>query len=149
MNNNTTKVIVELPKTFLVNLENIIDDEFTIAARKWNVRVSPEMREKILFHSKAQIKSRVESLMGYEWNFSNIVNVKVQGGNGGEVKLPSTRKIYENTFLIKSKNGWLVENDEKDKTSVSLSDFPQRVEETIIKWTRTAIFYGVGSLPKE
>lgn len=140
---NTLTITVTLPENFLEQLEEVIADELTVAQTKWKIHLSDEELEVVRKGTMAQLRSKVSSLSKNSWDLGSKLVINVGGDSGNiaysEKNIPKTDKSF-----ILSKNGWSVTTEEADAV-VPGNVFYENLIETLFNWTRTAVFYGVGS----
>jgi hypothetical protein len=140
---NTLTINVTLPENFLDQLEEVITDELAIAQTKWKIRLSDEQQEVVRKGTLAQLRSKVSSLSKNAWDLGSKLVINASGDTGAIAYSESSKPKTDKAFIL-NKNGWSVTTEEAD--SVVPGDvFYESLTNTLFTWTRTAVFYGVGS----
>ena len=140
---NTLTITVTLPENFLEQLEEVITDELTVAQTKWKIRLSDEELEVVRKGTLAQLRSKVSSLSKNAWDLGSKLVINASGDSGNIAYSEKSTPKTEKSFIL-SKNGWSVTTEEADSV-VPGNVFYENLIETLFAWTRTAVFYGVGS----
>lgn len=140
-------VSVKLPQAYKAKLEAILEDEYVIACKKWGVSPTEEEKLAIMAHSKTQLQNKASSLAKNTWTIEDetlVVNLITTKPGRFEAELPSEKAAEFNITIYRAHDHWRVET-EKTKELVAYADFYNHVLETLEQWSRTAVFYGVGS----
>lgn len=140
---NTLTITVTLPENFLEQLEEVITDELTVAQTKWKIRLSDEELEVVRKGTLAQLRSKVSSLSKNAWDLGSKLVINAGGDSGNIAYSEKSTPKTDKSFIL-SKNGWSVTTEEADAV-VPGNVFYENLIETLFAWTRTAVFYGVGS----
>lgn len=140
---NTLTITVTLPENFLEQLEEVITDELTVAQTKWKIRLSDEELEVVRKGTLAQLRSKVSSLSKNAWDLGSKIVINAGGDSGNIAYSEKSTPKTDKSFIL-SKNGWSVTTEEADAV-VQGNVFYENLIETLFTWTRTAVFYGVGS----
>lgn len=141
-------VYIELPENFKEIIEESMVKELSIASVKWGVSITEEEGEEILDHAIEQLKNKVLSATQIEWNFTQILHVRLRNERskvGGRVMNFPTSNQEDNdlTFYLKG-DGLRMEN-EPSKNLVKGKDLHTFFMDKIEDWGKTAVFYGVAS----
>lgn len=152
MNASASRVgfIVALPSDYMDQIEEAVTDELKVAQQKWGVKLSPETQERVREHSINQLVLKVDSALKTTWEFKPEISLKIKGltkGSGGfntDLNIPEDADKLDGIRLILAREGYEVDDEDSDG-SLNVTDLPTRLLEAILKWLRTAIFYGVGS----
>lgn len=140
---NTFIITVNLPESFLEQIENVITDELTVAQLKWKIRLSDDEQETVRKGTLAQLRSKVSSLSKNAWDLGSKLVINAAGDTGSLTYSENTKTKTDKSFIL-NKNGWSVTTEEADSV-VPGEVFYESLVDTLFKWTRTAVFYGVGS----
>lgn len=136
---------INLSKNFIKSIKKTMEDELEIATKKWNIRLSEDERNNVIFHSINQLQQKVQAHTRLQWDLSDILTVKVNSIKEGEVIIPDkSLKGPKIPSLIKTKDGWTVDDEDRDQ-AIHLSKFHTYFQDLMHTWARTAVFYGVGS----
>lgn len=150
MKKDNAKMLIhlDLGENFLDILKEVMADEFEISCRKWNVRPNTEDKNYIFTHSIRQVRRKVSTNARTNWDLSDHLTIKVNSyqREANEVSLPDDTLELQNNLptLINTRDGWEIDYEESLE-AVALKDFHQFMKDKIKFWTRTAVFYGVGS----
>lgn len=146
MKNNTKMIIhLELDKNFIEEIKKEMYEEIEIASKKWSVALNTEDEDTIIVNSIKQVRRKTSENVRTNWDLSDKITVKVNSIKKGiEITLPAPEAANSPTTLIYTRDGWELDQEKRDE-SVSLADFDQHMKNQIIKWARTAVFYGVAS----
>lgn len=140
---NTLTITVTLPENFLEQIEDVITDELTVAQTKWKIRLSDDELEVVRKGTLAQLRSKVSTLSKNAWDLGSKLVINASGDSGNIAYSETSKPKTDKSFIL-SKNGWSVTTEEADAV-VPGNVFYESLIETIFTWTRTAVFYGVGS----
>lgn len=140
---NSLNIVVSLPSDFISLLNSEIDDELIVAQGKWKVTLTPEQAEHIKKSARDQLRSKVSGLAKAHWDLGNKVVINAAGATGN-LLITKKSKHDQNIMLLLNKAGWAVTQEETD-SAVNVSDFYESLIKTLFIWSRTAVFYGVGS----
>lgn len=140
---NSLTITVTLPENFIEALNNEITDELSIAQRKWKIKLSDEEKEVVRKASFEQLRSKVSSLSKNVWDLGSKLVINV-AGETGSLNIGPNQPVKSNLSFILNKNGWAATTEDADSV-VHAQDFYSDLIKTLFTWTRTAVFYGVGS----
>lgn len=152
---------VKFPFTdeFRSSLLDILYDEMKIASSKWRVSLSEDESSTVVRHSLAQLNGRLSSIGDklYEFNFVTSQEFEILlHGLKRESSLTFQELLLDeetkNLQIRKEKNSFRVEENAEANSSkhlvIPVEYLERLIKETIEKWLRTAVFYGVGSYKK-
>lgn len=136
-------ITVNLPKDFIKVLQKEINDEIAIAQKKWKITL--EQKEKAIIKNATleQLSSKVATLSHQTWDLGDKLYIEAPG-RSGSLELPRKFKENESMSIVLSKKGWEI-TEEEAEVAIKIEDFYDELLNTIFTWTRTAVFYGVGS----
>lgn len=140
---NSLSIIINLPEDFVKALTKEINDELSVAQRKWKVTLETKDKTLIRKAALAQLGSKVSSLSHSTWDLGDKLLINAAGGSGS-MTLPKKFKNDEHSAIILNKKGWEI-TDEESSSSIPLPEFYDEFIRTLYTWVRTAVFYGVGS----
>lgn len=140
---NSVTVTVTLPENFIELLNDEITAELETAQRKWKIWLSDDEKEIVRKATTAQLRSRVSTLSKNNWDLGSKLIINASG-ESGSLNLNGKDKVKSNLSFILNKNGWTVTTEEADSV-VKAQEFYNELLKTLFTWTRTAVFYGVGS----
>lgn len=142
---------VKLADNYMDLIEEAIEDELIVAQRKWGVSLSEETVEHVKRHSLNQLSMKVDLTLKTSWNFQPIINLKIKGltkssGNDllKDLTLPDELDSVPDIELVLGRDGFEVEDEPSDGT-VLPAELNGYILNRILVWSRTAVFYGVGS----
>lgn len=142
---------VKLADNYMDLIEGAIEDELRTAQRKWGVDLSGETIEEVKRHSLNQLSMKVDLTLKTSWNFQQIITLKIKGlskssGDGllKDLNIPEELNLVPEIELVLGRDGFEVESEPSDGT-VLPGDLESYILNRILVWTRTAVFYGVGS----
>lgn len=146
MKNDMKMIIhIDLEEDFINVLLNEMEDEFELACRKWGLNLNQEEKELVLEHSLKQVKRKTSENIKTLWDFSDKLIVKVNSHKKPiEIKLPAPEAESSRIALFHTKDGWEIDQEMQDE-AIRLADFAEHIQSKIKQWSRTAVFYGVGS----
>lgn len=127
-------------------LNEIINDEISIAERKWQVNTTNEEKEIILEHSFKQLEARVQEVFKTDWTVDSKNSVFIFNSDKDlSINIPfKSSDEYAELSFLKLRNCWEVDNDNRAE-AVSAKDLYSSILEEIESWLRTAVFYSVAS----
>lgn len=136
-------VNIKLPKNFIEDIKQTINDEIRISQKKWKVSLTLQEKEVIFTKALEQLKSKTLNIFGKEWDFTDKVIIFVNSHSYNEITLPNKKSKQH---FIRQGQSWSVDNDGLDYiNTISAQDFPAEIEKLLKEWSKTAAFYGVGS----
>lgn len=142
------KVSMMVGPEFEKKLLSEMEDELDVASKKWGLSLNSEDREYVLQQSLKQLENKVSFITKNSWKISNnIIRISVFTPTPGEEKavvLPTKNNDLDKIRLMRAHDHWRVENEETSE-SIKLNELTNHLLEEIVKWGRTAVFYGVGS----
>lgn len=146
MKNDMKMIIhIDLGTDFLDTVIDTMDNEFDIACKKWEVRLTQSEKENIFDHSIKQVKRKTSENIKTPWDLSDNLIVKVNSQKKPiEIKLPAPEADSSRIKLFHTRDGWEVDQEMQDD-AVTLANFAEHIKSRIKTWARTAVFYGVGS----
>lgn len=152
MNASASRVgfVVALPQDYMDQIESAIKAELKVSQQKWGVSLSQETQESVRKHSVNQLTLKVDSTLKTSWEFKPEISLRIKGltkGSGGftsDLNIPEDAEQVNGIRLILAREGYEVDEEDSDG-ALNAEDLPAKLLEAIIKWLRTAIFYGVGS----
>lgn len=136
-----------LPEAFPKTIQEAMEEEFTVACRKWNLALNFEDRKAILYHATRQLEGKVSTSSHSKWTLTSrelTVSVRKAGGERASLSLPSPEAAESSLNIVRDHTEWKVDQD-PIKDSIPLGDFYDHLLATMVAWARTAVFYGVGS----
>lgn len=143
MSNSTLTINVTLPSDFLSLLDEEIDNELASAQAKWKIKLTEAQIDTVKTATREQLRSKVSTLSKNTWDLGVKLTISASGGNG-TLAITSKSKPNGDTSLLLNKNGWSVTNEEADSV-FHINDLYSELLKSIFTWTKTAVFYGVGS----
>lgn len=142
---------VRLDENYMELIDEAIVDELKIAQRKWGVALNEEAEELVKKHSLNQLSMKVDLSFKTSWNFQPLVTFKIKGlsknGDSGLLKdltLPDEIESVPDVKLVLGRDGLEIESEPSDNT-IDPAHLSSYAMERILKWIRTAVFYGVSS----
>lgn len=139
------EVIVELPRKFLDVLKEEMNDELKTAQKKWQVRLSLPERERVFTESFEQLKEKTLIVFGEKWDLSDEVTVLINTFlTRNPILLKENEPPKEKIYFIRKSGGWET-TTEVFPERVSIQEFREQIIYLLKHWSRTAVFYGVGS----
>jgi len=147
MKNNINKIFVniKLENSFLNSFERIMDDEMAIAEKKWNLSLNTEKRNLIKSNAKIQLSRKVSEISHIEWKLENELCIRMNSLKEYETfHLPDKKYDSCKTSFILLRDGWEVDFEGREE-AINVSQFDTFMKNSIEKWLRTAVYYGVGS----
>lgn len=139
-----------LPPNYVQNIYDTMEDEFKIAAKKWDVYLNSDDKDLIKENSIIQLERKVEYITKNKWQIHDpkiVINIKNTVKGIIEIELPRQNNELINNReynFVRISNEWILDDDENGD-AVPLNEFYDIFMKDLDKWTRTAIFYGVGS----
>lgn len=122
-----------------------MEDELNVSCKKWGIHLNTESRDGIVVHSMNQLRKKVSESAKNNWDFDSKLSIRVSSvTRSGDISLPSASMVNSKLRLIKSREGWEMEQEPSEE-SVLISEFPDHFKAKIKTWGRTAVFYGVAS----
>lgn len=145
IDNSKMLVHLKLETNFTEIIDQTMEDEFEIASKKWNVYLNTDDHDIIMYHSRNQLRRKVSEMARLPWDMSDRMTIKVNSPQKGvEITLPSPKARTSTTKLLQTRDGWEIDDEKRDE-SVKLADFREHIQQCVLTWARTAVFYGVGS----
>lgn len=145
MAKNKIKIVIQLPHNFKETLKKEMTEELKIAQKKWEVVLSLLDKERIFECSFEQLEEKTGVVFGDKWNLSDNITVLINSLTSREViYINEDSSIKEELFFIRKSGGWEV-TDELFPERVNINHLRDKVIELLKSWSRTAVFYGVGS----
>lgn len=151
-------ITVQLKKEFNDYIEKVIEDEMRIAQNKWEVSIPRDYQDLIYYHTKRQLRAKLFEVFKHEYDTSDeetnnidLTEIRCVVRNDTNTRgIPTTvykdQELKIDPLLQRTSSGFIVYNDDaKSDKTVLLSRLPEYVAYHIEQWTRTAVFYGVGS----
>lgn len=143
------EAVFTLPSEFTSTLENAVEDEFTVAERKWGVVLNEEKREVVKRNAYQQLEGKVNAMARHRWTLEDEtlrVAIQAPGASGRVITYPlapaEASKLTEAALF--AKETWRLD-DEPTVDSIPLSTLDETMLTFMEQWLRTAVFYGVGS----
>ncbi|TXG75821.1 hypothetical protein E6Q11_06505 [Candidatus Dojkabacteria bacterium] len=139
---------LDLPNFHDLSL-SVIEDEFSIAQRKWGVNLNEEQRSLVAEKSLDQLQKKVNLFTTRDWTPSDSVvalSFKVIQKDNASDNVADSNQADESDSelrLIRVNSGWVTSEDKEQGTA--LSDMEKEFQEQVYEWLRTAVFYGVAS----
>lgn len=145
-------ITVVVTSEYLRELKREANEEMKISIKKWKVDEKDLPKRQILENSFNQLRIKVEETTNIPWN-ENDKNIVIQvlskeSDKFGNITLKKNTKVKEdikNTNIVFNISKGYITIDPNIKKGVSLDEFYEFFTESIKKWIRTAVFYGVGS----
>lgn len=151
-------ITVQLDKEFNEYIERVIEEEMRIAQNKWGVSLPEEYTDLIYSHVKTQLRAKLFEVFKHEYNLPeeesnniDLTEIRCIVKNETHIKnIPTTvykdMELRVDPLLQRTSAGFIVYNDDsRSDRTVLLSLLAEYVAYHIEQWTRTAVFYGVGS----
>lgn len=140
---------IKLDNNYKKEIRTAMELEMTVAQKKWGVKLDDSIQAHIIEHALEQLDQKVSDTSKSSWNFQDTLTIKIKGlskKGQRDLQLPKDQNYskMKNKNFIMTRDGWEVTDDASD-ASIKLIDFPEYVFNKIIEWSRTAVFYGVGS----
>lgn len=141
-----------VPDSLNERINDVMLDEINIAQRKWDVHLSDEEIEKVFACSKEQLESKMSNIIRSNWSLDDeVMNIYVfdnfnnhEDENFFTMNEENKDFPFSDIWLHRGNDGWMVIPEETGKT-IPPKDFYDKVVEEILTFSRTAVFYGVGS----
>lgn len=141
---NSLVLEVEFTSDFYARIEEAMKDELNSAQMKWQTRIDDSTSDLILSHSRNQLQTKALG-MAKPWQYGDdSISISIAHPRSQTVKIPTESSKLNEAKLIRKKALWEIAEDELDD-AVDLEDFVAYIEDLLIGWSRTAVFYGVGS----
>lgn len=138
------KLHLQLGEDFVSTLQKVMEDELEVAAQKWGYRPTAAERREVLRHGFDQVTLRMRSVSNNpSWAMSETITFSMPGPKI-EMQVPSDEATASGYQLIRSRDGWLIDQD-RTEDSVPLNDFLERFTREVQAWARTSVFYSIGS----
>lgn len=135
---------VDLASDFYDRMDEAMSDELSVAQMKWRIAVDSSMQDLIIQHAKNQLQTKALG-MAKPWQYGDeMISISIAHPHSLKVKIPEEIEKLNEIMLVRKKALWEIAEDEPDG-AVDVEDFAAHVEQLIIGWARTAVFYGVGS----
>lgn len=135
---------VQLTDDFYKRIHDTMLEELSEAQNKWRVKLDNDTQDLIMRHAQNQLQSK-SSAMAKPWHFGDPkINISVVHPRTRKVKLPDDEKELEGVRLERPKSLWEVAENGSEN-AVDIEDFVETIEDLLVGWARTAVFYGVGS----
>lgn len=146
MKNNTKMIVhLKLEQNFIEKIKESMYEEIEVASKKWSVALSTDDEDLIIKHAISQVRRKTSENVKTNWDLGDLITVKVTSIKKGiEITLPSPEASSSPTTLIYTRDGWELDQEKRDE-SVKLADFRDHMQDQIIAWAKTAVFYGVAS----
>lgn len=145
-------ITIIVTSEYLRELKREANDEMEIAIKKWKVDEKNIPKRQILENSFNQLKIKVEETTNIPWDTETkniIIQVSSQENDKiGNITLKKNTKIKEelkNKNIVFNISKGYITIDPKIKKGVTIEEFYDFFTDSIKKWLRTAVFYGVGS----
>lgn len=146
-------VHVMLPENLLEMLEEAAWDELEIAQLKWQYCLNEREQQEVIDTAFSQLPSKISDLGGKHWDFGDNMITMVVSGPTDEIELRDDTccpKQYGDRFILRKTTRFELFADDNDGSVsqdllIPVSNFRQFMIDSLKEWTRTAIFYGVGS----
>lgn len=143
--NSKTIIHLELDKDFIETVKTHMSDEFQLACKKWGLALNNADQDLIISHSLKQLRRKASENARTNWDLSDKISIKVNAmTRANEMTLTSKKTGSAKTRVIYTRDGWEQDQEKRDE-SVSLSEFRVHIQDLIIQWGKTAVFYGVAS----
>lgn len=138
---------LELPESFLQDLEAIINDEIAIAQKKWKLRLTDEQKQIVFDNARTQTRLKASTIAKQPWDLGSKLSLKVPYTRNTQLELKPGVPIDKKINLVITKDGWVIAHEEAENP-VHISDLLAKQIKVLEKWARTAAFYGVGSFAR-
>jgi len=137
---------LELPESFLDELDNTINDEIKIAQKKWKLRLTDEQKKIVFENARTQTRLKTSTVARQPWDLGSKLVLRVPFTQNSQINLKPTAKTNRKIELVLTKDGWLIADEAENP--VPVSELLEKQQEIVKRWARTAAFYGVGSYSK-
>ena len=138
---------LELPESFLADLDKTIHEEIALAQKKWKLKLTNE-QQKIVFESaRTQTRLKTSTIAKQPWDLGSKLSMRIPFTRNSQIELKPESQFtaaQKKIDLVLTKDGWVLANEESEDP-VNVTDILEKQIEVIKKWSRTAAFYGVGS----
>lgn len=170
-----SKIIVtaQLGEEFSDSIEEAIHEKLRVAQNKWDVSLTREQQDLVIDNSRYQLKKKLLEVYKHEQkverytdqgfaddeeeddfldeydnslDLSTIyITVKTRYHDRDiSITVGEDTPKTASLLITRTSQGYIAADEETEST-VWLSEFPQRIKSDILKWAKTAVFYGVGS----
>ena len=138
------KLHLQLGEGFVSTLKKVMEEELEVASRKWGYEPTAAERREVLRHGFNQVTLRMRSVSNNaSWDMAEEITFSMPGPKL-ELQVPSEEADSYGYQLIRSRDGWLIDQD-RTEDSVPLNEFLERFTREVQAWARTAVFYSIGS----
>lgn len=144
---NALEVTLVLPKNFKSQVNSAMNDEFTTACKKWGLSLNTDDKKLIMESALTQLSSKVSLVARRPWKLGDPeLTVIVTYSKKGvfPITLPSKEAKKYTVSFVRAHDEWKVEEDSVVE-AIPIKDFHKFFTGEVVKWARTAVFYGVGS----
>lgn len=161
-------ITLTLPTDFYYSLVDIAEDELQVAADKWKVTLIESEKEEILGHANKQLVKKVEDITYSPFSlFNEEVKIRIlderasaldeNGNRDDSVEYKHKKAVLHISKDYVDNKDFLDVNivfnvthgysfvDIATRKTVTVSEFYQYFINSVEKWMRTAVFYGVAS----
>lgn len=146
-NASLLEIILTLPKNFAKTIESEMEDEINVASQKWQLNLTGSQKLAILTSSRSQLAKKVSVVSRAPWTLdSPTLKVVASTEKRGifKISLPQANGAKYSVQLLRTHHEWKVDKEPSNE-SVSIDEFYAFYVAQVIKWARTAVFYGVAS----
>lgn len=137
---------LELPESFLDELDATINDEIKIAQKKWKLRLTEDQKNIVFDNARIQTRLKTSTVARQPWDLGSKLVLRVPFTQNSQINLRPSAKTNRKIELTLTKDGWVIAEDSENP--VPVSELLDKQQEIIKRWARTAAFYGVGSYSK-
>lgn len=144
---NALEVTLVLPKNFKSQVLSAMNDEFAEACKKWGLSLNTEDKKRVIENSLEQLSSKVSLVARRPWKLGDTeLTVIITYSKKGvfPITLPSKEAKKYTVSFVRAHDEWKVEQDSVAE-AIHIKDFHRFFTGEVVKWARTAVFYGVGS----
>lgn len=124
-------------------VEEVMTDEFDVACVKWGVSLDANLKNEIFDFSWRQLHRKVESLTNHPFRpESEYMKVDVKKVEPNEENSDDPNDY--DCMIIRVNDGWRASDDESSDR-FPVDELCTTIVDSVLMWSRTAVFYGVGS----
>lgn len=146
-NASLLEIILTLPEKFEKRIESEMEDEIKVASEKWQINLTGSQKARILNNSRTQLGKKVSVVSRAPWTLdSETLKVVAATEKRGvfKIQLPPSNGTKYSVQLLRTHHEWKVDKEPTNE-SISIDEFYDFYIAQVIKWARTAVFYGVAS----
>lgn len=135
---------LELPESFLRDLDRTINEEITLAQKKWKLKLTEEQKIVVFENARTQTRLKTSTIAKQAWDLGNKLAIRVPYIRNMQIELKPGVPVNKKIDLVMTKDGWVQANEETEYP-INVANVLEKQITTILRWGQTAAFYGVGS----